>query len=304
MRNSHFRDISRRSFLRFATAGGVAWSFHPPCLAAESDRLRKLSFLVISDTHLGYRDTTSAEKQWEKTAKEIAKLPEELVLHLGDVVDGGREPQYPIYLKIREQIKKPLHEIPGNHDPQDLFEKYLRKPVDTTVDHHWLRFLLLNNSRTDSHDGFLSADQLKWIEEQCQKAEHDRKFVAICLHVPAHSNKHPDRGWYVKPDNGQTELYRILKSHQNRILCLMHGHFHNGVRGWDDHAPIQEICFPSVLYNRDRRLEQQNAPGYNLPEFRPGYTHVTIENQTMRLEYQPVGEMKSTERNQPLTQLG
>jgi hypothetical protein len=69
----------------------------------------------------------------------------------------------------------------------------------------------------------------------------------------------------------------------------MHGHFHNGIRGWNDHRTIHEICFPSALYNQDRKLEDHNAPGYNLREFRPGYTQVTIEAGEMKLTYKPVG---------------
>ena len=294
---------NRRNFLQIAAFGAAGWAFQPGCLLAAKKPLPKVSFLVVSDTHLGYRDKTSAARQWEKTAAEIAKSPAELVLHLGDVVDGGREAQYPVYLKTREQIRQPVHEIPGNHDPQTLFEKYLRKPVDTSVDHHWLRFLLLNNARRDSHDGFLSNAQLNWIDEQCRQAEQDEKYLAICMHVPAHSNRHPDRGWYVKPANGQTRLYEILKTRQKQVLCLMHGHFHNGIRGWDDHAPVQEISFPSALYNGNRNLMEQKAQGYNVPEFRPGYTLVTIENQVMTMSYKPVGAEESKKARKPLAQL-
>ena len=213
MLENRIPKCSRRRFLQLAGVGGAAWVVRPGCLLAAEKPLPKLSFLVVSDTHLGYHDKTAAAEQWKKTAAEIAKSPANLVLHLGDVVDGGRESQYPIYLKIRESIPQPIHEIPGNHDPRELFEKHLRKPVDTTVDHHWLRFLLLNNARTDSHDGFLSKAQLEWIEEQCERAGRDEKYVALCMHVPAHTNRHPDRGWHVKPANGQTELYEILKQH-------------------------------------------------------------------------------------------
>ncbi len=303
MHNQPIQNASRRRFLQ-VTGWGAALVVRPGCLLAAEKTLPKLSFLVVSDTHLGYRDNTAAAKQWQKAAAEIAKSPAKLVLHLGDVVDGGREAEYPVYLKIRESLPQPIYEIPGNHDPQELFEKHIRKPVDTTVDLEWLRFLLLNNARTDSHDGFLSKSQLAWITEQCEQARRDGKFLALCMHVPAHTNRHPDRGWYVKPANGQTELYEILQKHNERVLCLLHGHFHNGVRGWDDHAPVQEISFPSVLYNRDRRLEAQNAPGYNLPEFRPGYTGVTIENRQMTLQYHPVGAAAVATKACPLEQLG
>lgn len=296
-------QASRRRFLEWSLAGTAGWAFRPACLLSAEKPLEKLSFIVVTDTHLGYRDKAAAAGQWEKTAVEIARSPADLVLHLGDVVDGGREDQYPIYLKTREQIPQPVHEIPGNHDPKALFEKYLHKPTDRAVDHRWLRFLLLNNARRDSHDGFLSKQQLDWFDEHCRKAKADGKFVALCMHVPAHSNRHPDRGWYVKPEHGQAELYEILKVHQNRVLALFHGHFHNGIRGWDDHVPVQEICFPSALYNRDRKLTEQKAPGYNISEFRPGFTLVTLENQTMTMRYQPVGTDESKTAEKPLVQL-
>ena len=290
MGDEHLVRIPRRVVLSSAVVVGGPLLLRPRCLwAAGASELPALSFIVVSDTHLGYHDQPRAARQWKATAKEIDKAAGELVLHLGDVVDGGRESQYPVYLETRKLIRKPIHEIPGNHDPEKLFAKYVRRQIDTVVELKWLRFLLLNNSRTTSHDGFLSEEQLAWIDAQCRDARKQNQFIALCMHVPAHTNQHPDRGWYVKPESGQTRLYDIVTTHQDRVLALMHGHFHNGLRGWDDHAPVHEICFPSALYNLDRRLEAQNAPGYNPPEFRPGYTLVTIQRGEMRLAYKPVG---------------
>lgn len=303
MPTNHSPAVSRRSFLSMAAVGAGSVILTPRCLQAAGKNRPPLSFIVVSDTHLGYRDKAAAAKQWGKTAAEVAKSNGDLVLHLGDVVDGGRENQYPIYLKTRNSIGKPVHEIPGNHDPQPLFEKYIRKQIDTTVDLKWLRFLLVGNAHTDSHDGFLEEEQIEWIDRQCRDAANRDMFVAICMHVPAHKNRHPDRGWYVKPNHGQTALYKTIERHQDRILALMHGHFHNGIRGWNDHAPVHEILFPSVLYNLDRKLEQQKAPGYNLPEFRPGFTKVTIDGGEMKLTYQPVGSKETAEKKCELPQL-
>jgi DNA repair exonuclease SbcCD nuclease subunit len=303
MNKQHGHSWTRRSFLWSVACGSGSVLLRPPCLQGSPRERPQLSFIVVSDTHLGYRDQASAARQWERTAREIARAPGDLVLHLGDVVDGGREAQYPIYVKTRRLIDKPVYEIPGNHDPQPLFAKHLRKQVDTVVDHHWLRFLLLNNAHIDSHHGFLSAGQLRWLNQQCHEAARRERFVLICMHVPAHTNRHPDRGWYVQPKDGQTRFYEVLKQHQQRLLGVFHGHFHNGIRGWEDHAPVQEIVFPSALYNRDRRLTEQKAPGYNLREFRPGFTRVTISGGVLKLEYQPVGDKVSVARDCKLTQL-
>jgi 3',5'-cyclic AMP phosphodiesterase CpdA len=283
------RDCSRREFLNCAWTGLGTLVLAPACLLGAESKREPLKFCVVTDTHLGYKDQTAAERQWRTTAAELAKAEGEFVVHLGDVVDGGREEQYPVYLDIRKTIGKPVHEIPGNHDPQELFEKHIRKAVDTVVDQRWLRLLLLNNSRRDSHDGFLSVAQLEWIDQKCREATERDLLVVLCLHVPVHDNRHPDRGWHVKPANGQKEFYEIVRRHESRILALFHGHFHNGLRGWDDHTPIHEVCFPSALYNQDRKLEEQKAPGYNPLEFRPGFTQVEIANQTMTLRYKPAG---------------
>ncbi len=284
------------------TAASQAAASQAAAPRAKSAERRPLEILVISDTHLGYKGQESARRQWLATADELSKAPGSLVLHLGDVVDGGREPQYALYKEIRERIGKPVHEIPGNHDPAELFARHIRPTIDSVVELDWLRFLLLNNSRPESHDGFLSPRQLAWIDEQCSAAASDRKQAIIGLHVPAHRNLHPDRGWFIQPADGQTRLYELLAKHRDTVLALFHGHFHNGLRGWDDHPPCHEICFPSALYNQDRKLREQQAPGYNLAEFRPGYTRVTIASDSLRFVYQPLGGAEGTPHTAPIRQ--
>lgn len=301
--NLKLAHVLRRSFLSTASAATAAVMLRPRCLLGAGEKRPELALAIVTDTHLGYKDQEQAAQQWKKTAAEIEASAGESVLHLGDVVDGGREAQYAIYLEGRKQIKKPVHEIPGNHDPPELFAKYLRKAIDTVVDVKWLRCLLLNNSHFESHDGFLTAEQLDWLDRECAEAAGRGLFVLICMHVPAHANKHPDRGWHIRPNEGQAKFYALLEKHRERVLAAFHGHFHNGLRGWDDHPPAHEICFPSALYNQDRKLADQMAPGYNLPEFRPGFTLATIKAGKMSLAYHPVGMAEVVEKQLELRQL-
>ena len=260
-----------------------------PKLLSAAAPLRPIQLAIVTDTHLGYQKKDAAEKLWIRTAAEIAASDAQFVLHLGDIVDSGQEPMYSRYIEGRRQIGVPVHEIPGNHDPDELFEKHNRTPIDTAIHHDWLTILLIGNAHRDSHDGFLTGKQLAWIDEQIRGIAKEEKFAILAMHVPAHTNKHPDRGWYIKPESGQKELYEVLKRHQSRVLALIHGHFHNGLRGWDDHAPLHEICFPSALYNRDRNLASQQAPGYNVPEFRPCYSLMTLADGKMHIELRSVG---------------
>lgn len=268
-------------------------------LAHAAEPRPDIEFTVVTDTHLGYQDQDKALQLWSKTAAAIARQPGEFVLHLGDLVDRGVAEQYPKYLEAQRQITKPVHAIPGNHDPAETFQKHLRQEIDFAFTHGWLRVVLLNNSHTDSHDGFLTSKQLSWLQEQAETAAKENQQLLFAIHVPVHDNKHPDRGWYVKPADGQTQLYALLKEHGRRTVGLFHGHFHNGLRGWHDHG-VHEICFPSALYNQDRKLEEQKAPGYNPLEFRPGYTRVKITAQEIQLRFQTRDEADALKKDLPL----
>lgn len=290
--------MNRRKLI--TALGGSTLVLHPDCLRAQTAPPAALSFIVVTDTHLGYKDSDSAHKLWLKTAAAIAAAEGAFVLHLGDVIDGGRVAQYPVYLEGRKLIAKPVYEIPGNHDPVEGFQQHLRPQVDTFFDQQWLRVVLMNNAHTDSHDGFFTPEQLAWLGQTCDDAAAESLKLLLCSHVPVHDNKHPDRGWFVKPANGQTEFYQIMTKHAPRILATFHGHFHNGLRGWSDHAPVHEVCFPSALYNQDRKLEEQQAPGFNAPEFRPGFTLVSIANGVMHLRFQAVSDEPKSLRELPL----
>lgn len=293
-------STTRRRFFRdLASTSAAVAVLRPAALRAAT--LPPLSFIIVTDTHLGKGDSESPERLWAKTAAEVQAAPGAFVLHLGDIIDGRREAQYARYLAVRKTITKPVYEIPGNHDKPEDFQKHLRQQIDTFFDYDWLRVVLMNNSHTDSHEGFFTAEQIAWLTRTCDEAAAKNLRLLICTHVPIHTNSHPDRGWYVKPANGQTGFYETLKKHESRVIALFHGHFHNGLRGWNDHAPLHEVLFPSALYNQDRKLEEQKAPGYNPKEFRPGYTLVSIENGTMTLRYRVTGTEDGIEKHLPIS---
>lgn len=289
------QQLSRREVLANSVAGTAAlcWSQY---VDAAGD-LEPLSFVIVSDTHLGRKDNDSSERNWRKAIAEINDQPGEFVLHLGDVVDSGRESQYPIYAETRKLLNKPIHEIPGNHDPVDLFRTHVVEQVDRSIDYGGVRFVLFNNAHRDSHDGFITEEQITWLSQQCENAASQGLKIVICCHVPIHANKHPDRGWYVKPADGQRAFYELQELHADRILACLHGHFHNGIRGWRDHGQTVEVLCPSVCYNQSRGLTQHiadgKASGFFVDELRPGYVLATLGKGRLKLSYKPLGESQN-----------
>lgn len=292
MQSVRSRTVHRRQALVGLAAGGTAFTLSRFIPAAED--LEPLSFVIVSDTHLGRKDNDAAERNWRKAIDEINDLPGAFVLHLGDVVDNARANQYPLFAGSVERLSKPLHAIPGNHDELRLFEQHISKPIDRVLDAGGIRFVMFNNSRRDSHDGFISTPQIEWLGKQFADADSKGLKLVVCCHVPIHSNKHPDRGWYVKPNQGQTAFYELQRQYADRLLVCFHGHFHNGIRGWRDHGRTVETLVPSVCYNQRRDLKAQlaagAATGFYVDQLKPGYLLATLGAGRLRLQYKPLGQ--------------
>lgn len=283
--------VDRRRFLTsvVVVGAGLEWSRRLP----GAEALGEFSFVIVSDTHLGRQESKTPERQWRQAIDEINAAPGDFVLHLGDVVDGGREAQYPIYAATRKLLTKPIYEVPGNHDPRDRFESHVRTPIDTSFDHAGVRFILFNNSHHDSHLGFITPEQTAWLDKLCDEAAAEELQIVVACHVPIHNNSAPDRGWYVKPADGQTGFYEVIDRYAGRVLATFHGHFHNGIRGWRDRGKLVEVLCPSVCYNQSRKLDEALAAGkttgFFVPELRPGYTLVTLGRGRLTMRYKPLG---------------
>jgi hypothetical protein len=94
-------EVSRRAWLGAMGAAFVPW---PSAVGAGAREVPRFNFVVVSDTHLGRDDKEDAAKLWAQTTMEVNKAEGEFVLHLGDLVDGRREKQYPVYLDVRKTI--------------------------------------------------------------------------------------------------------------------------------------------------------------------------------------------------------
>ena len=248
---------------------------------------RQSTFALVSDTHLGRKGSQSPAKWMREVVGEINASPAEMTVFLGDLVDTGakNEALYPEWVRIAKGLKKPWHAVPGNHDPEALFRKHVRPETDYAIDHKGIRFICFQDTRTDSHLGTVTPEQLQWIAGQLDDAAARKLRVILCAHITAHPNKHPDTGWWVR--TGGKELGDMLAAKSRTVVAFFAGHFHCGVRGWGDRAGVHEVVVPSTCWNGDRGLAK--APGFALDEFRRGYVLVEVHADRLVLRCKPIG---------------
>jgi len=253
----------------------------------------ELSLALVSDTHLGRQGSPSYAKWMQQVVEEINASPAEMTLFLGDLVDSGakNEPLYAEWTKIAKGLKKPFYPVPGNHDPDDFFKKHVRPETDYVADHKGHRFVFFQDTRTDSHLGTITPEQLRWITEQVDAAAAKKLRVILCAHITSHKNLHPDVGWWVR--TGGEEFRKMLEARSHAVVACFSGHFHCGVRGWSDLAGIPEVVVPSTAWNGNRGLDK--APGFAMEEFRRGYVLADLWPDRLRLRYKPIGAEPSAE---------
>lgn len=291
MRNQNPRRITRRTAVAGALAAGaglILTRFSSAVTTKPADGVFR--FALITDTHLG-RGGEKPSAQMKQAIEEINACGAELTICCGDLVNSGETPanekRYPEWMKIAEGWKNPWHAVPGNHDPVALFTKHVRPTTDYVIDRDGYRFICFRDAKPNpEHQGIVFEDQLKWIQAQIDDAAKQDRRVFLVSHIIYHDNAKPDVGWMIKDNR---DAFRdMLARNAKTIKAFFAGHFHSGLRGWDDTFSIHEIVLPSACWNFDgKRL--RGAPGYTYDEDRPAWTLAEVSTDALTLHYKPIG---------------
>lgn len=282
-------SISRREALAGATIAAGAALLHQ-LAAAQTAPDGPFVFALITDTHLGRGGEKPAELM-KLAVDEINASLAELTVHCGDLVNAGEvaahEKFYPQWREIARALKRPWHAVPGNHDPVDCFTRHILPRTDYVVDRPGFRFICFRDAKPNpDHQGIVTPEQLKWLDAQLTDAASSNRRCFLVSHVIYHDNKNPDVGWMIK--DGRAEFTELLKRHADSIIAFFAGHFHSGLRGWDDTFGIHEVVLPSACWNFEgKRL--RGAPGYTFDEDRPAWVLAEVTEKKLTLKYRPIG---------------
>ena len=235
--------VSRRQFLECMTwAGtGVLWTMTggvPRSLGiigeAAAQEARGLTFLQISDSHIGFDFKTPYPNSVGTLEEAIAKvnaLPVKpaFMIHTGDISHLSLPSQFDDADRIISQTRLDVHYVPGEHDFVDADRKlYLERYGRGTKGAGWysfdangVHFVGLVNVFDLRAGGLgnLGNEQLEWLEADL-KGHSASTPIVVFAHIPLWT-VYPDWGWGTEDGGRVLEYLKRFGS-----VTVLNGHIH------------------------------------------------------------------------------
>jgi len=237
--------IDRRGFLECMTwAGtGVLWTLSgglprsvglASALAAEAAASNQLTFLQISDSHVGFDkpanpDALSTLREAVAKIKAMPAKPSFLI-HTGDISHLSREKEFDDAEQIIREVGVPVFYVPGEHDllDEENGRAYLARYGAGTrgagyysFDRDGVHFIGLVNVVDLRAGGLgnLGAEQLAWLEDDVRGLASSTPIV-VFAHIPLWT-VYPEWGW------GTEDGARALSSLKRfGSVTVLNGHIH------------------------------------------------------------------------------
>ncbi len=146
---------------------------------AAAGRAEQATFAIISDTHVGTRNSV-----YPAVIHALDQQKIEMIIHTGDAVNkGGSRVQWERFLKITGQGRR-LYLAPGNHDLRRAggFEQYSHFFPKTyySFEQDDSLFLVLN-TELPNEEGCIAGQQLEWLKEELDRPG---RYKFVFLHEP------------------------------------------------------------------------------------------------------------------------
>jgi 3',5'-cyclic AMP phosphodiesterase CpdA len=245
--DDHNRDgVDRRGFLKCMAwagtgalcvmQGGVlkSYSLSRPLKLGPKETMGELSFVQISDSHMGFNkpanpDVAGTLKAAVDKINGLAAEPE-FMLHTGDITHLSKPEEFDTVNEILKSAKtKEVFYVPGEHDVlNDDGKQFLERYGKGSKGNGWYSFdkkgahfiALVNVMNLKAGGlGTLGRDQLEWLEDDVKHLEHSTPIV-VFAHIPLWS-VYPQWGWGTE-DSAEALAY--LKKFGS--VTVLNGHIH------------------------------------------------------------------------------
>ncbi len=237
--------MQRRKFIEHVswTGLGLVWAvgsngLFTACQVGEPNAQRPstaspLSFVQISDTHIGFKKPANEHvtDTLQKAVNAINALPNPpaFVVHTGDISHLSKPAEFDLAKQLLSQLKVPLFTLPGEHDTigdrgKAYEEAFPRKDVREGLqvwDQGGIHFVSLTNVLDfgATGTGKLGQAQLDLLAKDLEAQKQDTPLV-VFSHIPLY-DIYPKWGW-ATADSAQ--LISLLSRFAS--VTVLTGHIH------------------------------------------------------------------------------
>jgi Icc protein len=259
--HDHNNDgIDRRGFLKcMAWAGtgafcvidgGVLKSYSMSRLPKFGHSLGELSFVQISDSHMGFNKAANPDvvSTLKAAVDKINTLPQqpEFMLHTGDITHLSKADEFDTVDQILKGANpKDVFYVPGEHDVlDDNGASYLARYGKGTLGAGWhsfdkkgVHFIGLVNVMNLKAGGMgsLGAEQLAWLKNDVKHLKHSTPIV-VFAHIPLWS-VYPQWGWGT---DDSAEALSYLKKFGS--VSVLNGHIHQTMQKVEGNVTFHTAC--------------------------------------------------------------
>jgi 3',5'-cyclic-AMP phosphodiesterase len=262
LHDHHHDGIDRRGFLKCMAwagtgvfcviEGGVLKSYSMSRLAEmnPSDRKGELSFVQISDSHMGFNKAANPDvaATFEAAVDKINALstPPEFLVHTGDISHLSKPEEFDgVEQILKGASAKNVFYVPGEHDVlNDDGKQYLERFAKGAQPGGWYSFEkkgvhfvgLVNVMNLKAGGlGTLGHDQLEWLEKDVKHLKSSTPIV-VFAHIPLWS-VYPDWGWGTE-DSAQA-LANLKKFGS---VTVLNGHIHQTMQKVEGNVTFHTAC--------------------------------------------------------------
>ena len=210
---------------------GSAGTFTRAALASGTSDAGDLSFVQISDSHIGFDKPANDDVAGSLTAAIAAinalERQPAFVIHTGDVTHLSKPAQFDRAKQLLGTLKAPVIAIPGEHDVigdgGKAFAASFGSPDAAnpwfSFDQGGVHFVALVNVFNFETMGLLGQDQLDWLRRDlaAQKVETP---IVVFGHVPLYA-LYPQWGWTTEDGASALALLARFAS-----VTVLNGHIH------------------------------------------------------------------------------
>lgn len=215
--------------------------------------------MQFTDVHVGNNRNKPVHTRLEAAVALANMLNPDFVIDTGDITGNPVRgitheslAEFDTYRQYTSSLNMPLYILPGNHDigyfnakddPRDItwgdysiltahFEKIIG-PLNQSFVHRNGRFILANNVGEYSRmPGYLSAQQLIWIESEMRTALQNSEDTFLFVHIPVVTKDGSNKPW------GNSSAALVSLCNQYKVNLVTFGH---------DHKPFQ-LLLDDTLY--------------------------------------------------------